>query len=284
MILACAFRTLLVVAALIIHVLPVSSVAQTIHPLIKVDISVTHAADLPTDGGATVTVQGKFLDFLNFRPSVSIGGHACSRTYWMVNNPRSVTVSASIGCESPPGYGSADLRVDFYDHQLDSLVAWGQSAKSVRYLPPIVTAVSPSVISIPATEKVLVSIDGRNLGEAHASPYAAVYVEGSSVGQVVHRSSTVVMVMIEAEMLNQLSRRGSSLDVTLVIGNRPLPHPKALTFCFSESSCEKRGVVAPRLPSRSLLASRRSLLSAPVVTRINPVKSAPAGGSAIFIY
>ena len=85
-------------------------------------------------------------------------------------------------------------------------------------------------------------------------------------------------------MLNQLSRRGSSLDVTLVIGNRPLPHPKALTFCFSESSCEKRGVVAPRLPSRSLLASRRSLLSAPVVTRINPVKSAPAGGSAIFIY
>jgi hypothetical protein len=133
MILAGAFRTLLVLAALIIHVLPVSSVAQSIRPLIKVDISVTHAADLPTDGGATVTVQGKLLDFLNFRPSVSIGGHACSRTYWMVNNPRSVTVSASIGCESPPGYGSADLRLEFYDHQLDSLVAWGQSAKSVRY-------------------------------------------------------------------------------------------------------------------------------------------------------
>ena len=32
--------------------------------------------------------------------------------------------------------------------------------------------------------QVLLSIDGRNLGEAHSSPFAAVYVEGSAVGQV----------------------------------------------------------------------------------------------------
>ncbi len=103
-------------------------------PLIKVDITVTHAAHLPTDGGATITVQGKFLDFLNFRPAVSVAGHACSRTYWIIDSMRSVKISASIGCESPPGYGSSDLRVDFYDDQSDSLVAWGQASKSVRYV------------------------------------------------------------------------------------------------------------------------------------------------------
>ena len=100
-----------------------------------------------------------------------------------------------------------------------------------------------------------------------------------------HRSSTVVMVMIEAETLNQLSRRGSSLDVTLVIGNRDLVLPQALSFCFSEAACEKRGVAAPIIPSRSLLsATKRSLLAVPVVTRISPVKSSPSGGSALFIY
>ena len=93
------------------------------------------------------------------------------------------------------------------------------------------------------------------------------------------------MVMIEAETLNQLSRRGSSLDVTLVIGNRDLVLPQALSFCFSEAACEKRGVAAPIIPSRSLLsATKRSLLAVPVVTRISPVKSSPSGGSAIFIY
>jgi hypothetical protein len=135
MIPACAFRTLLVVAAWIIRVLPVSSAAQNETVGMKVDIySVMHGPDLPTHGGTTVTVQGKFLDLLNFRPSVSIGGHACSHTYWIITTSRSATISASIGCESPPGYGSADLRVDFFDHQLDSHVAWGQLAKSVRYI------------------------------------------------------------------------------------------------------------------------------------------------------
>ena len=127
-----AFTKLLLLAILILHTLLVSSIVQAARPLIKVDIAVTHAANLPTDGGATVTVQGKFLDFLNLRPAVSIGGHACSRTYWIINSVRSVKISASIGCESPPGFGSADLRVDFYDDLLDSLVAWSQAAKSVR--------------------------------------------------------------------------------------------------------------------------------------------------------
>ena len=112
----------------------VLSVFPAALPLIKVDIAVTHAAHLPTDGGATITVQGKFLDFLNFRPAVSVAGHACSRTYWIIDSMRSVKISASIGCESPPGYGSADLRVDFYDDQSDSLVAWGQASKIVRYV------------------------------------------------------------------------------------------------------------------------------------------------------
>ena len=92
------------------------------------------------------------------------------------------------------------------------------------------------------------------------------------------------MVIVEAEVLNQLSRRGSSLDVTLVIGNRDFVLPKALSFCFSEASCHKQGVAASTIPSRSLLSTKRSLLSSPVVTRINPVKSSPAGGSAMFIY
>jgi hypothetical protein len=127
-----AFTKLPFLAILIIHALLVSSIVQAARPLIQVDIAVTHAAHLPTEGGATVTVKGKFLDFLNFRPAVSIGGHACSRTYWIIDSVRSVKISASIGCESPPGFGSADLRVDFYDDQLDSLVAWSQAAKSVR--------------------------------------------------------------------------------------------------------------------------------------------------------
>jgi hypothetical protein len=173
-----AFIVLLFAAILSLHVLLVSSIEPATIPLVKVDIVVTHAAHLPTDGGATVTVQGKFLDFMTFRPAVSIAGHPCSRTYWIVDSVRSVKVSASIGCESPPGYGSADLRVDFYDDQSDLQVAWGQAPRSVRYffccahffkctiifsklmrldsyLPPIVTAVSPSVLSIPALEKVL---------------------------------------------------------------------------------------------------------------------------------
>ena len=132
MIPARAVAMLLVLATLLHLVLPVISIAQAARPLIKVDIAVTHAAHLPTDGGATVTVQGKFLDFLNFRPAVSIGGHACSRTYWIIDSVRSVKISARIGCESPPGYGSSDLRVDFHDDVTDSQVAWGQALKSVR--------------------------------------------------------------------------------------------------------------------------------------------------------
>ncbi len=128
-----AFVTLLFLATLVILALPVSSTAQAARHLIKVEVAVTHAAHFPTDGGATVTVLGEFLDFLNFRPAASIGGHACSRTYWIIVDNRAVKRSASIGCEAPPGFGSADLRVDFYDDQLDSQVAWGHAAKSVRY-------------------------------------------------------------------------------------------------------------------------------------------------------
>jgi hypothetical protein len=128
-----ALIVLLFSAVCNIGILPVSSIHSAAPPLIKVDVAVTHAALLPTDGGATITVQGKFLDFLNFRPAVSIAGHVCSRTYWIIDSVRSVKVSASIGCESPPGYGLADLRVDFYDDQSDSQVAWGQAPKSVRY-------------------------------------------------------------------------------------------------------------------------------------------------------
>jgi hypothetical protein len=124
-----AFIVLLFAAYFNLHLRLVSS----IEPFIKVDIAVRHSAQLPTNGGATITIQGKFLDFLNFRPAVSIAGHACSRTYWIIDSVRSVKVSASIGCESPAGFGSADLRVDFYDDQSDSQVAWGQAPKSVRY-------------------------------------------------------------------------------------------------------------------------------------------------------
>ena len=129
-----AVALLLVLATLSLLALPVLSISSAARPLIKVGVAVTHAAHLPTDGGATVTVQGKFLDFLNFRPAVSIGGHACSRTYWIIDSVRSVKISASIGCESPPGYGSADLRVDFHDDVTDTQVAWGQALKSVRYV------------------------------------------------------------------------------------------------------------------------------------------------------
>jgi len=281
-----AFAVLLILATLNPYVVPVLSIDRASRPISKVEIVALQSAHLPTDGGATVTVQGKFLDLLNFRPAVSIGGHVCSRTYWIVESVRSVKISASIGCETPPGFGSADLRVDFYDDLTDSRVAWGLAPKSIRFLTPTVTGISPSIIAIPAPEKVLLSIDGRNLGEAHSSPYAAVYVGGVSVGQVVHRSSAVVMVIIEGEFLNQLSSRGSLLDVTLAIGNRDFILHSALSFCFSQSSCEKRGVSASMISSRSLLSTKRSLLTgnAPVVTRINPVRSAPSGGSAMFIY
>jgi hypothetical protein len=133
MILARALTVLLFAATLYLHALPVLSKHNAAHPLIKVDISVAHAVHLPTDGGATITVHGKFLDFLNFRPAVSIAGHACTHTYWIIDSVRSVKISASIGCESPSGYGLADLRVDFYDDQSDAQVAWGQAPKSVRY-------------------------------------------------------------------------------------------------------------------------------------------------------
>jgi hypothetical protein len=135
MILARALTVLLFAATLYLHALPVLSKHNAAHPLIKVDISVSHAVNLPTDGGATITVHGKFLDFLNFRPAVSIAGHACTHTYWIIDSVRSVKISASIGCESPSTlfFWLADLRVDFYDDQSDAQVAWGHAPKSVRY-------------------------------------------------------------------------------------------------------------------------------------------------------
>ena len=53
------------------------------------------------------------------------------------------------------------------------------------------------------------------------------------------------MVMIEAETLNQLSRRGSSLDVTLVIGNRDLVLPQALHFVLVKRHARNAALQLP---------------------------------------